>query len=161
MTELGKLIEAAARANGGRSMRAAADLATQRGAPISSSHISKNVHQVETVTPQLIRGIAKGYDIPEEEVARAALADLGFTVPDYSPTPEAAIRRDPNLSSEARAMLLASIGAARSRPAGRVVLPADQLQDSGAVPVGWLPPDQDAGVVGHPSNDGRHQSSSG
>lgn len=158
MTELGKLIEAASRANNGRSMRAAADLATERGAPISSSHISKNAHQVETVTPQLIRGIARGYDIPEAEVARAALADLGFTVPDYSPTPEAAIRRDPNLSSEARAMLLASIGAARSRP-GRVV--ADQVQDSGGVPAGWLPPGHHAGVVGHPSDDRRDKSSSG
>lgn len=95
-------------------MQAAADLATKRGAPISKSHISKNSREIETITPQIIRGIAAGYDIPEEDVARAALEDLGFTIPDYQLSPESAIRRDPTLSSEARAMLLAAIGAART-----------------------------------------------
>lgn len=95
-------------------MQAAADLATRRGAPISKSHISKNARDVDTITPQIIRGIAAGYDIPEDEVARAALEDLGFVIPDFSVSPESAIRRDPTLSSEARAMLLAAIGAARS-----------------------------------------------
>lgn len=114
MTRLGDLIDAASRANSGRSMQAAADLATKRGAPISKSHISKNSRDIETITPQIIRGIAAGYDIPEEDVARAALEDLGFTIPDYQLSPESAIRRDPTLSSEARAMLLAAIGAART-----------------------------------------------
>lgn len=114
MTRLGDLIDAAARANGGRSMQVAADLATKRGAPISKSHISKNAREIETVTPQIIRGVAAGYDIPEEDVARAALEDLGFELPDFQTSPESAIRRDPTLSSEARAMLLAAIGAARS-----------------------------------------------
>lgn len=116
VTRLGDLIEAAARANRGRSMQAAADLATQRGAPISKSHISKNSREVDSITPQLIRGIAAGYDIPEDDVARAALEDLGFVIPDYQLSPESALRRDPTLSSEARAMLLAAIGAARSVP---------------------------------------------
>lgn len=154
VTELGKLIDAAARANNGRSMRAAADLATKRGAPISSSHISKNAREIDTVTPQLIRGIAMGYDLPEEEVARAVLADLGIIVPDYSPTPESAIRRDPNLSSEARAMLLAAIRAARSRPASRVV--GDKLEDSRGVPATWLP-DEDTGVGRDQDGQQRHQ----
>lgn len=116
VTRLGDLIDAAARANSGRSMQAAADLATKRGAPISKSHISKNSREVDSITPQLIRGIAAGYDIPEDDVARAALEDLGFVIPDYQLSPESALRRDPTLSSEARAMLLAAIGAARSVP---------------------------------------------
>lgn len=118
MTALSNLIETASRANKGRSMQAAADLATERGAPISKSHISKNARKIETVTPQLIRGIAAGYEIPPEEVARAVLADLGFAINDYSPSPESAIRRDPNLSTEARAMLLAALQAARTVASG-------------------------------------------
>lgn len=118
MTRLGDLIDAASRANSGRSMQAAADLATERGAPISKSHISKNSRDIETITPQLIRGIAAGYDLPEDDVARAALEDLGFVIYDYQLSPESAIRRDPTLSSEARAMLLAAIGAARTVPLG-------------------------------------------
>jgi hypothetical protein len=138
--ELSNLIEAASRANHGRSMQAAAEIATKRGAPISKSHISKNARQIETVTPQLIRGIAAGYEIPEEEVARAVLADLGFVINDYSPSPESAIRRDPGLSSEARAMLLAAIDAARApsrlREDGQS---AEPRKDERGVPVGWTP----------------------
>lgn len=113
VTELSKLIESASRANRGRSMQAAADLATQRGCPISKSHISKNAKGIESITPQLVRGIAAGYGVTEEDVVRAALADLGFAIMDYNPSPESAIRRDPNLSMEARAMLLAALQAAR------------------------------------------------
>lgn len=116
MTRLGDLIDAASRANNGRSMTAAAELATQRGAPISKSHISKNARNIDTLTPQLIWGVALGYDIPPEDVARAALEDLGVVIPDHQTSPESAIRRDPTLSSEAKAMLLAAIGAARSSP---------------------------------------------
>jgi hypothetical protein len=144
--ELSKLIDAASRANHGRSMQAAAELATKRGAPISKSHISKNARQVETVTPQLIRGIAAGYEVPEEEVARAVLADLGFVINDYSPSPESAIRRDPGLSSEARAMLLAAIGAARTPSRGREdSQAAEGLTDERGTPLGWLPPGTEAG----------------
>lgn len=157
MTELGKLIEAASRANHGRSMQAAAELATKRGAPISKSHISKNAQHVDSLTPQLIRGIAAGYDIPVEDVARAVLADLGVTISDYNPSPESAIRRDPDLSSEARSMLLAAVEAARTPSrSGRRVLAGDQAQDSRGVPVGWLPPEE-PGVGGHPGDDRRHQ----
>ena len=114
MTELGKLIESAARANHGRSMQAAADLATKRGAPISKSHISKNARQVESLTPQLVRGIAAGYDLAVEDVIRAVLADLGFGLSDYNPTIESQIRRDPDLSAEAKNILLGAVSAARS-----------------------------------------------
>ncbi|WP_157185977.1 hypothetical protein [Mycobacterium canetti] len=113
-TELGKLIEAASRANHKRSMQEAADLATSRGAPISKSLISESARRVETITPKVIRGIAAGYDIPEEDVARAMLADLGIAIVDYNPGVESAIRRDPDLSAEARGILLAAITAARS-----------------------------------------------
>ena len=113
MTELGKLIESASRANSDRSMQAAAELATQLGCPISKSHISKNARGIVSITPQVVRGIAAGYGLPEEDVVRAALADLGFAIMDYNPAPESALRRDPNLSMEARAMLLAALQAAR------------------------------------------------
>ncbi len=116
LTELGRLIETAARANHGRSMQEAADLATRRGAPISKSMISESARHLETVTPKVIRGIAAGYDLPEEDVARAMLADLGFAIPGYNHTAESAIRRDPELSTEARAILLAGISAARRTP---------------------------------------------
>lgn len=120
MTALSELIEAASRANRGRSMKAAADLATRHGSPISKSHISKNAHRIVSITPQLVRGIAAGYGVSEEDVIRAALTDLGFTVLDYNPSPESAIRRDPNLSVEARAMLLAALDAARAELAQSV-----------------------------------------
>ena len=94
-------------------MQEAADLATKRGAPISKSWISSAAAGIESITPQLIRGICAGYDLSEEDVARAALADLGVTISDYSPTVESAIRRDANLSGEARAILLAGVAAAR------------------------------------------------
>ena len=123
-TALGRLIETAAR-NNHRSMQQAADLATSRGAPISKSTISDAARCVETVTPKVILGIAAGYDIPAEEVARAMLSDLGFEISDYSPDAETAIRRDPDLSSEARAMLLAAIGAAR-KSADFAVAPTDE-----------------------------------
>lgn len=122
MTELGRLIETASRANHGRSMQDAADLATRLGAPISKSHISKNARRVQSVTPQLIRGIAAGYGIEPEDVVRAALADLGFAIPDYTPSPESAIRRDPDLGVQAKAILLAAVSAARQsfdEPQGR------------------------------------------
>lgn len=158
MTELGKLIEAASRANGMRSMQAAADLATELGAPISKSHISKNARAIDTVTPQLIRGIAKGYGIQEADVARAVLADLGITIPDYSPSPESAIRRDPNLSSEARAMLLAAMQAARS-PARDVPARGDELQKPA-----WGPTyvaAEDPGVSRDEDGDERHNLAGG
>lgn len=130
MTELSNLIEVASRANNGRSMQAAADLATRLGFPISKSHISKNVRGIVSITPQVIRGIAAGYGLTEEDVVRAALADLGFAIMDYNPGPESAIRRDPNLSMEARGMLLAALQAARDSllhsGAGRPVGTADE-----------------------------------
>jgi hypothetical protein len=113
VTELGKLIAAASRANNRRSMQDAADLATSFGAPISKSHISKNARQLDSITPQLINGVAVGYGIEPEDVIRAALADLGFAIPDYNPSPESAVRRDPDLGVQAKAMLLAALDAAR------------------------------------------------
>lgn len=162
MGELSKLIKTASRVNNGRSMQAAADLATERGAPISKSHISKNARKIETVTPQLIRGIAAGYGIAPEEVARAVLADLGFVISDYSPSPEAAIYRDPELSSEARAMLLAAIDAARapSRSGDTVRGTSDQTQDSRGVDVDWLPPENPR-MRRRPRDDSRDEFGSG
>ena len=143
-TELGKLIEAASRANHGRSQQSAADLATSRGAPISKSMISESARGAETITPRVIRGIAAGYDIPEAEVARAMLADMGVTISDYHPDVESAIRRDPDLSVEARSILLAAISAARSRPrVGR----ADHAKN-GASYDSWFPPSEERGVLG-------------
>jgi hypothetical protein len=113
MTELGRLIQSASRANRGRSMQAAADLATKHGAPISKSHISKSARQVDSLTPQLVRGIAAGYGLSQEDVIRAVLADLGFAISDYNPTIESQIRRDPEISEEAKAILLAATAAAR------------------------------------------------
>lgn len=132
MTELGNLIEAASHANKGRSMQAAADLATLRGFPISKSHISKSAKGILSITPQVVRGIAAGYDVTEEDVVRAALVDLDLAIMDYNPGPESAIRRDPNLSMEARSMLLAALQAARTalqsgRPR-RVVTPVTENQ---------------------------------
>jgi hypothetical protein len=126
MTVLGRLIEAASRANHGRSMQQAADLATSRGAPISKSSISDSARGIETITPKVIRGIAAGYDIPEGDVARAMLADLGFAITDYSPDAESAIFRDPDLSSEARAILLAALRAAHAGSTGAV---ADEVEN--------------------------------
>lgn len=114
MTELAKLIDSASRANHGRSMQAAADLATRGGAPISKSHISKNARKAESLTPQLVRGIAAGYGIAEEDVVRAILADLGFTISDYNPTIESQIRRDPDISADVKEVLLAAVVAART-----------------------------------------------
>lgn len=114
MTELGKLIESASRANHGRSMQAAADLATKLGEPISKSHISKNARQIESLTPQLVRGVAAGYGLAIEDVIRAVLADLGFSLSDYNPSVESQIRRDPDLSAEAKNILLGAVAAARS-----------------------------------------------
>lgn len=122
MTELRKLIDSAARANHGRSMQNAADLATRLGAPISKSHISKSTRQVESVTPQLVRGIAAGYGLSEEDVIRAMVADLGFSVSDHNPSAESQIRRDPDLSAEAKAILLAAVAAARKHASPSDVL---------------------------------------
>lgn len=113
MTELGKLIASAKRANHGRSLQAAADIATKAGHPISKSYISAAAKGVESITPQLVRGIAAGYGVAQEDVIRAALVDLGFAMSDYNPTAEAAIRRDPDLSSEAKDMLLSALAVAR------------------------------------------------
>lgn len=151
VTELGKLIEAAARANHGRSMQAAADLATKRGHPISKSHISQNAREIKSITPQLIRGIAAGYDLPEEEVARAVLADLGFTIDDYNPTPESAIRRDPQLSAEARGILLAALEAARFPT--RTPAPGDDPQQRRRGLLGRRSARQNPGVSGDEHGD--------
>lgn len=134
MTELGKLIESASRANHGRSMQAAAELATRNGEPISKSHISKNTRKIESLTPQLVRGIAAGYGLAVEDVIRAVLADLGLPISDYNPTVESQIRRDPDLSSESKEMLLAAVAAARS---------IHRLVDDDAE--GWPPPQWRAG----------------
>lgn len=127
VTELRRLIDAASRANKGRSMQEAADLATELGAPISKSHISKNARRVQSITPQLIHGVAVGYGVEPEDVIRAALADLGFAIPDYNPSPESSIRRDPDLGVQAKAILLAAIGAARTSVATKPT-PAQQAQ---------------------------------
>lgn len=159
MTELGKLIDAAARANHGRSQQEAADLATSRGAPISKSLISENSRAVETITSKAIRGIAAGYDIPEEDVARAMLADLGFVIGDYNPGVEAALRRDADLSTDARAILLAAIGAARvstRRTIADVPAVADEAQDSSAYGA-WFAGGEEPGVLGDENGDQRHQ----
>jgi hypothetical protein len=157
-TRLGKLIADASRANHGRSMQAAADLATSRGAEISKSLISENARSVKTVTKTVIRGIAAGYEVPEEEVARAMLEDLGFSIADYSPGIEAAIRRDPDLSSEARAILLAAIGAARPSRSGSGVgtVAGDKSQDDSYVPGRWVAPRKKPGVLGHKDRDKRN-----
>lgn len=157
MTELSNLIEAASHANNGRSMQAAADLATRLGFPISKSHISKNIHRIVSITPQLVRGIAAGYGVSEEDVVRAALADLGFAIMDYNPSPESAIRRDPNLSMQARAMLLAALQAARARiedgpsGAGRRVVARSRVAEDESQEFAILQPeplgDADAGEV--------------
>jgi hypothetical protein len=158
-TKLGKLIEDASRANHGRSMQAAADLATSRGAEISKSLISENARRVKTVTRTVIRGIAAGYDVPEEEVARAMLGDLGFSIADYSTGIEAAIRRDPDLSSEARAILLAAIGAARPSRSGPGTVVLDQAQDDAYLPGRWVAPSEKPRVLrdkdGKKRNNGR------
>ncbi len=155
MTHLGQLIDTASRANHGRSMQAAADLATSRGCTISKSHISDAARKVETVTPRLIKGIAAGYDIPESEVARAMLADLGVVIEDYNTSPESAIRRDPDLSSEARAILLAAIDAARPSRTGRRVV-FDESQN-GSLASRWAPR-ENAAVVGDQDGKKRHKS---
>lgn len=153
MTRLGELIEAASRANHGRSMQDAADLATSLGAPISKSHISKNARKVQHITPAIIKGIAAGYGVPEEDVARAVLADFGVTLNDYSPTPESAVRRDPDLSSEARAMLLAAIEAARTSP-GRVTRVDEPKKGS---MLDMLGADKRTGASGDEDRNQRHQ----
>lgn len=142
-------------------MQAAADLATQRGHAISKSHISKNARLVETVTPQLIHGIAAGYDIPPEDVARAVLADLGFAIGDYNPSPESAIRRDPHLSSEARGILLAAIDAARGGVAASGGVVGQNEPEDHGIPASMLPTGYKARVVRTPRNNRRHQSGSG
>lgn len=114
MGELANLIEAASRANHGRSYQAAADIAARKGVHISKSLIGKNARRVVSLTPLLVQGIAAGYGVSQEDVIRAALKDMGFTISDYTVSPESAIRRDPSLSSEARGMLLAALDAARS-----------------------------------------------
>lgn len=154
MTELGKLIDAASRANHGRSMQAAADLATKRGVPISKSAISSAASQIKSVTPLLVRGIAAGYDLPEEDVARAACADLGFAIADYKLSPESAIRRDPDLSAQARAILLAAIEAAR-HPSSRII--TDESQDSSWPPIHWEAPRQEPRMVRDEDGEQRHQ----
>jgi hypothetical protein len=144
MTALGGLIEAASRANHGRSMQQAADLATSRGAPISKSSISESARGIDTITPKVIRGIAAGYDIPEEDVARAMLVDLGIVINDYSPDAESAIRRDPDLSTDARAILLAAISAARTSTDG----PGDDPKKSPRSPfIRRRPPSEEPGVT--------------
>lgn len=159
MTELGKLIETASRANHGRSMQAAADLATSRGCPISKSLISDASRELLTVTPRLIRGIAAGYDISEEDVARAMLADLGVAIENYSPSPESAVRRDPDLSAEARAILLAAIQAARSR-AGTVVVRDDPKNFPAGTPAAWRnAPGEKPRVLGDENSENRHEGS--
>jgi hypothetical protein len=158
LTELGKLIDAASRANHGRSQQAAADLATKRGCPISKSLISDNARHVATITPTVVRGIAAGYDLSEEDVARAMLADLGLAIADYNPGVEAAIRRDPDLSIEARAMLLAAFGAARISP--RRVVVSDELKDGTDFTSDWSAPRKHARVLGDEDSEHRHESSS-
>lgn len=132
VTELGRLIETASRANHGRSMQAASDLATRRGVPISKSLISKVSRKVDTITPLLVRGLAAGYDISEEDIVRAALADLGFPIADYSISPESALIRDPELGAGARTILLAALKAARELGPGSVA-----LEDGGQQPEEW------------------------
>ena len=158
VTELGKLIDDASRANHGRSMQEAADLATSRGAPISKSTISETAREVKSVTPLVIRGIAAGYDVPEEDVARAILADLGFAIEDFKLSPESAIRRDPDLSAQSRAILLAAIDAARRPvPRGAIAI-ADELQEGSDDHTGtWFAAAKEAGVLGNQDGEDRHQ----
>jgi hypothetical protein len=156
MTELGELINTASRANHGRSMHAAAALAKSRGCEISKSTITNAYRaKLKTITPLVIRGIAAGYDIPETEVARAMLGDMGFAIGEYSPSAESAIRRDPDLSVEARAMLLAAIAAAR--PGRRDIVARDEVQDGSDIAAGFLPVPKDAGVLRDEDRGKRHQ----
>jgi transcriptional regulator with XRE-family HTH domain len=117
--ELARLIEVAAQANNGRSQRQAAEMAARKGAPISKSTIAKVIAgQYETITAQMVRGIAAGYNISEDDVLRAMAADMGFTIHSYDPSPESALRRDPSLNADVKAVLLAGLSAARHRKTG-------------------------------------------
>lgn len=113
MTRLGELIELS-QARNRLSYERAAQRASERQAPISSSWISQAKRGLKTITPQMVRGIAAAFDIPVEDVVRAALTDIGFPLPDYAPTVESSVRRDVDLSIEAKSMLLAAISAARA-----------------------------------------------
>lgn len=115
--ELARLIDVAASANNGRSQREAAAIAAKKGAPISKSSIAKLIAgQYETITAQVVKGIAAGYDIPEEDVLRAMATDIvGVKVNDYILSPEQAVRRDPTLNADVKAILLAALNAARHR----------------------------------------------
>lgn len=118
MTKLGELIELAKRNNPDRSSyERASERSAEAGHYISSTGISKAVKGIKTITPALVLGLHHAFGIPVEEVVRAAVADLGFPLQEYSPSAWIAIGRDTELSIEARSMLLAALRAAKGRSA--------------------------------------------
>ena len=115
-----ELIQVARRSNRGLTFVEAAARATRMGHPISKSYISEILAQgMTTITRAKVAGIAAGFGIPADEVARAAMEDLGFPLNSVDLSPERAIRNDPTLSIETKAILVSVLETVRAASGGQ------------------------------------------
>lgn len=93
------------------SRREVARRAQAKGHDLSASRLGQllNEYPLPGIQADKVAALAAGLAIPEERVARAVIASMGFRIdPDGSAqTPAEAIRRDPTLSTDTRAALLA------------------------------------------------------
>lgn len=119
---LAELVDEVAAANGW-SRREISRRAQSKGHDLSPSRLGQllNEHPLPGIQADKIAALAAGLAIPEERVARAALASLGFRIdPDgASLTPAEAIRRDPSLSADTKAALLAVLRSKVVEPESR------------------------------------------
>lgn len=113
---LAVLVDEVCLANGW-SRREVARRAQAKGHDLSPSRLGQllNEYPLPGIQSDKIEAIAAGLAIPEERVARAASAAMGFRIDadGGALTPAEAIRRDPSLSVDTKAALLAVL---QSRP---------------------------------------------
>lgn len=128
---LAALIEQRRDANGW-SNQDIAQRARREGHQLSHQNISRICNNpVIGLKADLARALASGLDLPVEEVVRATLLSMGFQIGEGRTTPEEAVKSDPDLSSEARQMLLTQLKVLRkpARPALRRVARKGETDD--------------------------------
>lgn len=98
-----------------------ADVATRANKALGESVLSKqnisrlvNEYPLKGITRSAIHALASGLGISPDRVALAAVQSMGFRPPEVDMTPAEAIQRDPGLSSDTRAALLAILRSSAS-----------------------------------------------
>jgi len=101
-----------------------ADVATRANKATGESVLSKqnvgrlvNEYPLKGVTRAAIHALAAGLGISPDRVALAAVQSMGFRPPEVDITPAEAIQRDPSLSADTRAALLAILRSSSQRTA--------------------------------------------